>query len=229
MQQPTGFPEGAWAPATPPDTQGRSSSSRDGLGADDERSLLAAVAPRRGHFRYESGHHGDLWLDLDMLLVEPQRTASWAAALARKAAPGAPEVVCGPLTGGAFLAQLVAAASGARFAFAEREATVQGAARYRIPETFHPLLEGRRVFLVDDAVNAGSALLATLAALRVCGAVIVGCACLVAQGDVAAAIAREHEMPLTSLLNLERRLWTPEACPLCRAGAPLTNPLVERG
>jgi hypothetical protein len=25
--------------------------------------LRAAVVAQRGHFRYESGHHGDLWLD----------------------------------------------------------------------------------------------------------------------------------------------------------------------
>jgi orotate phosphoribosyltransferase len=44
----------------------------------------------------------------------------WAAELARRAAPSQPEVVCGPLTGGAFVAQAVAAELGADFVFAGR-------------------------------------------------------------------------------------------------------------
>jgi hypothetical protein len=61
-----------------------------------EQQLLAAVGATRGHFRYESGHHGDLWLELDGLLVDAQRMRGWAAELARRAAGGRPEIVCGP-------------------------------------------------------------------------------------------------------------------------------------
>lgn len=39
-------------------------------GAEIERDLLEAVAAAPGHFVYESGHHGDLRLDLDGLLGE---------------------------------------------------------------------------------------------------------------------------------------------------------------
>jgi hypothetical protein len=48
-------------------------------GAEIERELLEAVAATRGHFVYESGHHGDLWLDLDGLQVEARRLRVWAA------------------------------------------------------------------------------------------------------------------------------------------------------
>ncbi len=40
-----------------------------------ERTLLDAVDASRGHFLYESGHHGDLWLDLDALFVDARRWA----------------------------------------------------------------------------------------------------------------------------------------------------------
>ena len=36
---------------------------------DDVLSLLAA---RKGHFLLESGHHGDLWLDLELLCLRPR-------------------------------------------------------------------------------------------------------------------------------------------------------------
>jgi orotate phosphoribosyltransferase len=37
--------------------------------------LIEALAARRGHFRLESGHHGELWLDLDPLFARPARLA----------------------------------------------------------------------------------------------------------------------------------------------------------
>lgn len=39
----------------------------------------------RGHFCYELGHHGDLWLELDGLFVDARRMQGWATALAQMA------------------------------------------------------------------------------------------------------------------------------------------------
>jgi orotate phosphoribosyltransferase len=71
--------------------------------------LLALLVRRRGHFRLESGHHGDVWLDLDPLFLRPTRLRRFAAALALGFANLAIEGVCGPQAGGAFVAQAVAA------------------------------------------------------------------------------------------------------------------------
>lgn len=179
--------------------------------------LRAAVAAQRGHFRYESGHHGDLWLDLDRLLIDAARTRELSAALAQQVAGRRPDVVCGPLTGGAFVAQLVAAELDAGFVFAER--IIAGdAVAYRVPEALRMALRGRRVLLVDDAVNAGSALLATWRDVLACGAQPVGSACLLALGDAPARIAAATGAQLHHLLALERALWPPERCPPCAAG-----------
>jgi orotate phosphoribosyltransferase len=184
--------------------------------------LLAAVAAERGHFRYESGHHGDLWLDLDRLLIDAGRTRALASALAERAGACWPEVVCGPLTGGAFVAQFVAAEVGTGFIFAER--IVAGpSVTYRIPDSLRPAVRNRRVLLIDDAVNAGSALLATRQELSACGAKLAGCASLLALGDAAARIAAATGAPFYRLVKLERGMWPPGACPLCAAGAPLVD------
>lgn len=185
--------------------------------------LEQAVGATRGHFRYESGHHGDLWLDLDTLFVNVQRMEGWVKALAQRAAVCRPDVICGPLTGGAFVAQLLAAETGAAFVFAERLTGVAGPVRYHIPEPLRPILSGKRVLLVDDAVNAGSALLSTLADLRECEIELAGFASLLALGEAAAQIAEWHGVPFFTLASLERRIWTPAACPLCASGAPLVD------
>jgi orotate phosphoribosyltransferase len=189
---------------------------------DLERALFEGSIATRGHFGYESGHHGDLWLDLDALLLDARAVQGWAAALAEQVAACRPEVVCGPLTGGAFVAQALAATVGAAFVFAERR-LVEGSVGYRIPGGLRAHLAGRRAVLVDDAVNAGSALLATLADVRRCGAELAGFASLITLGDAAAVMAARHRVPFVHLAALERSLWPAPACPLCAAGVPLLD------
>lgn len=189
---------------------------------DIERALRGANALSHGHFRYESGHHGDLWLDLDVMFGDARRMRDWAAALAELMAGDTADAVCGPLTGGAFVAQLLAAELGADLVFAERLVAADAVA-YRIPDALRPIVRGRRVVLVDDAVNAGSALQATLDDLRGCGARLVGLASLLSLGDGAARIARKHGVPFHRLAALDSSMWQPQDCPRCKAGEPLED------
>jgi len=195
--------------------------------AEIEKTLLQSVTALRGHFRYESGHHGDLWLDLEGLFVDARRTRGWVAALAGRVMACRPEFICGPLLGGAFVAHLLAAEIGAGFVFAERFASAAGPVRYLIPASLRGLLSGKRVLLVDDAVNAGSALLSTLADLLNCGAELAGFASLLTLGEAAGQIARQQQVPFFTLVSLERGMWIPEECPLCRSGVPLIDRLVR--
>ncbi|WP_342236937.1 phosphoribosyltransferase family protein [Inquilinus sp. OTU3971] len=190
----------------------------DGIG----QALLQAVSATRGHFLYESGHHGDLWLDLDSLFLDAARMRGWAAALAGRAAGLGAEIVCGPLTGGAFLAQLIAAELECDFVHAERRVE-GGMVEYRIPAPLAATLAGRRVLVAEDAINAGSALGLTLAELQRHGAVPAGIACLLTLGEAAGRIAVAQGVPLLALATLERGMWLPRDCPLCAAGTPLQD------
>ena len=74
------------------------------------------LLPKRvGHFAYESGHHGELWLELERLALHPERLRPLVDALAERLRAHAPEVVCAPLVEGAFVGLLVAAALGVPF------------------------------------------------------------------------------------------------------------------
>ncbi|MGD9098910.1 MAG: phosphoribosyltransferase family protein [Anaerolineae bacterium] len=192
-----------------------------------EGTLREAVAASWGHFRYESGHHGDLWLDLEALFLDARRTHGWAAALAQRAAVCRPEFVCGPLTGGAFVAHSLAAELGAGFVFAERFVPAKGEVRYRVPQSLREAVRGRRVLLVDDVVNAGAALRSTLADLSDCAAELAGLGSLITLGEAASQIAEQRGVPLFALASLERGMWEPGECLLCRSGMPLVD-LVAR-
>lgn len=194
---------------------------------DVEQALLQAVSASWGHFLYESGHHGDLWLNLDELFLDARRLRNWAVALARQARVCRPQLVCGPLTGGAFVAQSMAVDLKAGFVFAERQVSAAGQVRYRIPEPLRERPRGRRVLLVDDAINAGSAIRATLADLLDCGSQPVGLAGLLTLGEAAESIAGRYNVPLFRLASLSRQMWLPQECPLCRSGVPLEDHLAR--
>ena len=85
-----------------------------------EEKLFELLSVRRGHFVLESGHHGNLWLDLDSLFLRPARLPPFARDLAQRLSGHGVEAVVGPLVGGAFVAEMVAAELDLRFAFAER-------------------------------------------------------------------------------------------------------------
>src|SRR2546429_3437267 len=119
-------------------------------------AVLALMAARTGHFLLESGHHGELWLELDALFWEPAALELPTRRLAELIRPHAPDVVCGPLIGGAFLAQVIATQLGVRFCHTERASTGDGidrrgglyAASYRLPDTLAGRLHGLRVAVV---------------------------------------------------------------------------------
>jgi orotate phosphoribosyltransferase len=187
--------------------------------------LIALLAARKGHFRLESGHHGDLWLDLDALLRRPGRLRPFVAALAQRLAAYGVEGVCGPQTGGAFVAAMVAAELDVEFFYAERVAPPPGAAlyatEYRVPAALRGAARGKAIAIVDDVINAGSAVRGTLADLVACGARPAAIGALLVLGDAASSLAGEQEAPLVSSAQLASSLWTPSDCPLCAAGALL--------
>jgi orotate phosphoribosyltransferase len=137
------------------------------------------------------------------------------------------DAVCGPLSGGAFLAQLIAADLGVGFAFAERivtERTGLFPVDYRIAPPLREGLRGKRVAIVDDAISAGSAVRGTVADVKACAALPVVLGALISFGSRAREIAADERIPLESLVQLPNPIWAPTECPMCALGAPLQTP-----
>src|SRR5206468_1647360 len=90
--------------------------------------ILGLFAARKGHFRFESGHHGDLWLEVPAAYINPARLRRFAIDLARLLAAHKIDAICGPLVEGAFLAQMAAEELDLEFYFAEQfvRASVDG-------------------------------------------------------------------------------------------------------
>ncbi len=186
-------------------------------------SILDLLSVKRGHFALESGMHGDVWFDLEPLFLEPARLAPNLAALAKLLLPYGLDGVCGAMTGGALVACQVASLLGSRFFYAERLALPGAKVAYRLPGAVRPAVRGLRLAVVDDVINAGSAVTKTHDDLVSAGAMPVVLASLLTVGG-----GEPKRIPgypeVVTLEHLESSLWEPSACPLCRSRVPLVNP-----
>jgi orotate phosphoribosyltransferase len=192
---------------------------------DAQTELPKLLAARRGHFRFESGHHGNLWLDLEPFFVRPKLVQPFAEHLAERLARFNVDAVCGPFSGGAFIAEMVAAALDVEFYFTEPIAAPERdglfPVKYLLPKPMRSMIAGKRVAIANDVINAGSAVRGTYEDLLECGAEVKVVGTLAILGDAAVSYFAERAVALEWLAQLPNDLWLPSECPLCDARVPL--------
>jgi len=81
---------------------------------------------------------------------------------------------------------------------------------------------GWRVAVVDDAVNAGTAIAACLEELRGRGAVPVAVAALLALGKASTMVPASLGVPFYAAGTMPSRAWPAPECLLCADGVPVT-------
>jgi orotate phosphoribosyltransferase len=189
-------------------------------------TITALVAGRRGHFAMESGYHSDAWFELGSLFEHPGELRPFVSDLARRISSHGVDAVCGPMTGGAHLARLIAGELRIESFAAERfETRASGLfpVRYQLPVDQRQRARGMSVAIVDDAISAGSAIRGTYADLVACGARPVVLGTLIVFGDAAGRFAAENGLPLEAIERTPLEMWLPTGCPLCKAGVRLDS------
>jgi orotate phosphoribosyltransferase len=194
-----------------------------------EAGVIELVRPRRGHFELGTGFHGDVWLDLDALFLRPALLEPHIGELAEQLREYQVDAVCGPAEGGAFLALALATRLGVAFLPGYRAAASPPGYRaaasppgYRLSDVPGGI-QGWRVALADDAVNAGTAIRACATELQNSGAVPVAVAALLALGPAEATVRDTMGLPLHAAAQLNSRAWPAATCPLCASGVPLDD------
>lgn len=190
-------------------------------------NLYNLIPKRHGHVVFESGHHGDTWLDLELLCRRPGLIRPHVERLADELRQLEFDIICGPLVEGAFVGLMVAEVLDVEFIYTTPQPTATGnelfPTAYHIPDVVRPMLKGRRVAIVNDVINAGSSVKGTLDELRSVGAAPVAIATLMTLGRSAEQIASQWGIPLLELSHNEIGIWAPEECPLCRDGIAVTS------
>lgn len=193
--------------------------------------ILRLVGARGGHFLLESGHHGDLWLPLERLFVDPSQLRPLITDLAAALRPYDVEAICGPLIEGAFVGLQVAVELNVPFSYSIPQVPIDGdelfPVRYIIPPAQKSLLTNQRIAIVNDVINAGSAVLGTLESLATLNARVCVVAALLTLGETPGQLAHDQDLPLVSLEQHQNSIWVADDCPLCAAGQPFDDPASE--
>jgi orotate phosphoribosyltransferase len=175
----------------------------------------------------ESGLHCGLWFDLDAAFVDQAALDPFVTKLAQSLRRYDVEAVCGPLNGGAFLAQLVARLLGSEFFYtvlAQPAGDDTFGARYDLPPGVGHRMLGKRLALVDDVMSAGSSLRATMVTIEQHGAIPIVVGALAVLGTTGENFFKERGLRVETTGRAPFETWRQPECPLCAAGVPLEDP-----
>ncbi len=167
-----------------------------------------------GHFLLSSGLHSEQYLQSALVLQQPDIATKLCAALADHFKNSAIEVVIAPALGGVFVSHETARALGVRALFAER---VSGELTLRRGFSIKP---GERVLVVEDVITTGKSTRETIEVVKKAGGVVIAAGSLVDRSGGKANLGVSYK----SLMTLDVPTYTPEACPLCRAGGTPVKP-----
>lgn len=173
-----------------------------------------AGAILEGHFELASGLHSATYWEKFRILNNPHHTEQLCKLIAQHFQGTGVELVAGPTLGGMLIAFEVARQLGVRSVYAER---VGRGRDFRRGLSINP---GQRVLVVDDVLTTGASILEVIQAVERHGGEIAGAAVLIdrSQGRV------DLGVPLFSCHQVSIPTYTPEDCPLCAQGIPLTKP-----
>ena len=182
---------------------------------EEVRALLVKTgAIMDGHFLLTSGLHSPHYVEKFNVLQHPVYTAQLCAAMAEKFKDANIETVVGPVTGGILLAHETGKSLGTRAIFTER---VDGKMTFR---RGFSLREGERVLIVEDIVTTGGSIKEVIEVVKAAGAVPVAVSMLV---DRSGGKANFGDVPSTALLTMDVETYSPDTCPLCAKGVPMTK------
>ena len=174
--------------------------------------LARRGAMLEGHFRLSSGLHSDRFIQKFRIFEDPPTAETIGAALADLLRPSAPQVVVSAAVGGLIPGYIVAKNLGVRNIFVEKE---NGAPMLRRGFSLRP---GERVAVVEDVMTTGKSTAEVIEVVKAHGAEVVAIGAVVKRGKVSLPLA------VSALLDLPLADYSPDNCPLCRAGVALLDP-----
>jgi len=171
-----------------------------------------------GHFRYTSGRHGKLYFEKIKVARRPDLVMELGRMTAEQMSDvkDSFDVVCAPAFGAIVFGFAAAHAMGKPFAFLQRDAD----GKMGIRSGFKSIVENSRVLLVEDVVTTGGSIREAIDVLNGLNATVEMVGLLVDRTDGQLKL----DAPYRALLTVKAESWSPEECPMCKAGIELEKP-----
>jgi orotate phosphoribosyltransferase len=172
-----------------------------------------------GHFRLTSGLHSPEYLQSAIVLSWPQHAETLGRELASRILGLLEEkniaLVMAPALGGLIVGHEVARALGVPFLFTERDADRKMSLRRGF--TLKP---GDRVVVMEDVITTGGSTKEVIDIVRAAGAIPVAAGSIIDRSGGAVDLG----IPRAALETLNVVAYSPEDCPMCKAGQPVVKP-----
>lgn len=167
-----------------------------------------------GHFKLSSGLHSGGYLQCALVLQHPAHAEALGRALGEKLRKLGANVVLSPALGGLIIGHEVGRALGVRAIFAERQEKTLTLRRG------FQLSSSDRVVVIEDVVTTGGSTRETIVVAEQAGAKVIGAGAIIDRSGGNSSLG----VPFESLVSLALPTYQPEACPMCKAGQPVTKP-----
>jgi orotate phosphoribosyltransferase len=181
-----------------------------------------------GHFDYDNGFHGRVYLNPHQLFRHPSTIWRFAQDLI-DVLPSElvqrTEVVAGPATGGALLAHTLAGLLDSRRSLTHPPCSFapfnnDAAGGFGLRTLYRNEIKGKRVLLADDVRNTGQTFAKCAALVKEAGGTVVATVEIYDRCEATAELG----VPNVALAEYGAPENFPVAdCPLCRAGVPITR------
>ena len=196
---------------------------------DIEAIYKESKALLEGHFILSSGNHSNRYLQSAKVLEDPRRAEYLAQALANIIQESNLKIdtVCAPALGGVLAGYELARALGVRSIFVERkEGTMELRRGFEVKK-------GEKILICEDIITTGGSAMEAANIIESLGAEVVGFASLANRGfcqRVGSSISPKKECklpsdkPLFALEDFTFEMYTPDECPMCKAGIQAIKP-----
>jgi orotate phosphoribosyltransferase len=179
-----------------------------------------------GHFDYGNGFHGRLYLNAHQLFQHPSTIWRFAQDLI-DILPGTvakeTEVVAGPVMGGALLAHTIAGLLDGRRSLSHPPCSFApftgDNGELTLRSFYAGVMRGKRVLLADDVRNTGKTLERCKALVEEAGGTVI------ATVEIYDRLESMKDLGVPNIALAEYKApdnFPVEACPMCRAGDPIT-------
>jgi orotate phosphoribosyltransferase len=196
---------------------------------DIKKIYMDSDALLEGHYKLSSGNHSQFYLQSAKVLENPKTAKLLADALAKEIKKSGLEVdtVCAPALGGLIAGFALATALDVRSIFAER---VDG--KMAIRRGFE-IKKGERVLMCEDIITTGGSAMEAAEVVKSLGGEIVGVAALANRGFCKRENSNittkpncklPQDIPFFALEDFTFEMYSPDECPMCKAGSEAIKP-----
>ncbi|NEW60438.1 orotate phosphoribosyltransferase [Sulfurovum sp. bin170] len=188
-----------------------------------------ADALLEGHFILSSGNHSNRYLQSAKVLEDPKRAKILADELANSIKESGIEIdtVCAPALGGILAGYELARALETRSIFVERkDGTMELRRGFEVKK-------GEKILICEDIITTGGSAMEAAKIIEELGAEVVAFASLANRGfcrregtntTPKLECKLPTDKPLFALDDFTFEMFTPEECPLCKAGSVAIKP-----